>query len=374
MSAESKKSKLVFCFPPRGKSETGLYFRVQQMIEVLEKIASIKILYTITPTGNSSDRRHILVRNLLFITQLPVYLVILFKSNLVWVYPSPILLFWFMIAKIFKKKIIIDHFTTAEHAADVLKIPAYLKKVFNYIDSLVYPRIDLILTHSYIMEHVLHHTYPSIKNKTSVLLSVVDTNQFKPLDQGNDRLKNLRQSLGIPENKFIAMYHGLFHNFHGVDIILQAAELAKNKYPDMLFIFIGRKEKEYLNTDNLIFLPSLPFQNLPEYLVLANVWLGRFSDLSVRDRAFSSCMVQAMACGLPIITAQSDASEIIAQSGAGKLIHPSDPEALLNQILWYKNNPSSLKSAQQKARELAVNEFSIKMYSQKLPEIIHNIL
>ena len=366
-------NRIVFCFPPRGKLENKLYFRVRQFQEALSSHYLIDTIYTLSKTGQTKGRSPLIKRTLVFLFRLPAYFLTILKSSVVILYPSHLLFIWYLLARLSKKPIIMDHFTTTEHPSNNLTIPKFAKNLFTFLDKKMYPKMSAVFTHSHKMKSVLVDKYHLPNDKVHVFLSVVDTNRFKTKPDTPQK-KRLINTLGIQKYKFIALYHGLFHPFHGIDVIIQSANLAQKSHPDIAFILIGRSEKEYVSKGNLFFIPPIPFDDLPRFLDLADVWLGRFSPLSISERAFSSCMVQAMSMSKPIITSSSSVYELIEKNQAGTLISAGDPNALLKNIVYYQNHPDKLTTDGLNARQTAIKQFSIPSYNQKLPKLISRIV
>ncbi len=76
--------------------------------------------------------------------------------------------------------------------------------------------------------------------------------------------------------------------------------------------------------DEVTFLGKLPNEDLPDWMNAADVFV-----LPSRNEGFGLVLLEAMACGTPVVgTAVGGIPEIIADGSLGALVEPDDPEAL----------------------------------------------
>jgi glycosyltransferase involved in cell wall biosynthesis len=97
--------------------------------------------------------------------------------------------------------------------------------------------------------------------------------------------------------------------------------------------------------------------------------------LPLIDATANNAIVEACACGLPIIsTAVGGISEYV-QAGFGELCPPADAEAHANAVLCWLENPQRLIKAQLEARQFAEQNLNWRFIAQDLfREIKHIIL
>jgi glycosyltransferase involved in cell wall biosynthesis len=360
------------CFPSLSKGDTALYFRNQQFVDALTDDFTIEIIYPISRQRFSVERASLTQRIASFLVNILQYWRQIRSSDVLLVFPSPLLSFWWLLASLAGKPVVMDHFTTGEYGSSHISLPKSLKSMFNWLDRQIYPRLSAITTHSHTMQELLIRTYSLPQEKIQVLLSAVDIELFRPADQ-SATVATLRKQLAIPTGHLVALYHGLFHPFHGVEVVCEAAQLALDQELAIYFVLLGREDTD-IDKPNLKTVMPVPFKQLPTYLQLADVWLGRFSPLVSRERAFSSCMVQALACGKPIITANGPSVQLIKQQNCGNLIAAGNAEALLKALITYQKDAKLIKQQGANARKLAARHFSIHNYQQVLPRLFRQAL
>ena len=162
----------------------------------------------------------------------------------------------------------------------------------------------------------------------------VDSRLFKPIAKDEAKRK-----LGITAKKVVLCPRGLSQYLNS-DIIVQAAATVTNRYPDSLFVFVSgvggldevRKHKEQaykLGIDNnLRWDGQVPWEIMPLYYNSSDVMVSISSNDSLPN-----CMLEAMACGTPIIMGDiPQIREWVADGVNGFLVPTRNPDALAEKI------------------------------------------
>ena len=110
---------------------------------------------------------------------------------------------------------------------------------------------------------------------------------------------------------FLVHFHGEFAPFHGVKYILQAAKILEGK--NVRFRIIGdgitaaedRKYARSLKLKNVEFIDRVSFELLPQLMAEAAVCLGIFGDTVRTLHELTNKVIEAMAIGAAIITAEN---------------------------------------------------------------------
>src|SRR3972149_10078687 len=131
--------KILFVFPPKEKASLQYYPRVRDEINILRN--KYKIIMFDSPRANNK-----FVKLLDFVRSLANLVGKIKNSDMVIIYMSPIWYLVIPIAKVFRKKIVCEHFTTSIYNFELSNIQ--FKFVFKFFDSLIYNFFDLIITHT----------------------------------------------------------------------------------------------------------------------------------------------------------------------------------------------------------------------------------
>lgn len=168
--------------------------------------------------------------------------------------------------------------------------------------------------------------------KIRVVGNGVDTAVFHPVDR-----VAARRALGLPaEAKVLVSVGGLVERkgFHRVIELLPAL---KEKYPELRYLVVGgggpegdwserlrRQVRELGLEDTVRFLGALPSAALKEPLSAADVFV-----LATANEGWANVFLEAMACGLPVVTTDVGGNrEVVCRDELGLVIPFGEPEAL----------------------------------------------
>jgi glycosyltransferase involved in cell wall biosynthesis len=139
-------------------------------------------------------------------------------------------------------------------------------------------------------------------------------------------------------SRFTALFVGKLIPLHGLDTILGAARLA----PGLAFRIVGSGQLAPLLADppaNVEHSPWVEYEQLPEELHRAGCALGIFGLSDKAARVIPNKAFQALACGTPLITADTPgARELLNDGVSALLVPPGDSEALAAAIRRLAND------------------------------------
>ncbi len=135
-----------------------------------------------------------------------------------------------------------------------------------------------------------------------------------------------------PPDQFTALFVGKLIPLHGLDTILAAARLA----PDLRFRIVGSGQLDRLLDDrppNVEHVAWVDYERLPDELHRASCALGIFGTSAKAARVIPNKAFQALACGTPLVTADTPAArELLRDGKSALLVPPGDPEALADAL------------------------------------------
>lgn len=184
----------------------------------------------------------------------------------------------------------------------------------------------------------------------------VNYKRFYPRDK-----KAIRKELGLPEKDFIVSFTGHFIPSKGPVRLLQAAE--KDKNTKVVFMGNGAQINQLVG-DKVLFKGVVPNTKVPEYLSASDVFV-----LPTEHEGSNNSILEAMACGLPIIS--SDIPEVRIQTSERNalLVNPLDVNAISKAITHLRENEELRNSMSQESVVLA-NENSVKMRYEAIIKFI----
>jgi glycosyltransferase involved in cell wall biosynthesis len=143
-----------------------------------------------------------------------------------------------------------------------------------------------------------------------------------------------------PAGPFEALFIGKLIPLHGVETVLEAARLARR----LRFKVVGSGQLEPLLHDrppNVEHVPWVEYAGLPSELHRAGCTLGIFGSSEKAQRVIPNKVFQALACGAPVVTADTPAArELLADRESALLVPPGDPKALAAAVTRLAEDPS----------------------------------
>jgi glycosyltransferase involved in cell wall biosynthesis len=136
----------------------------------------------------------------------------------------------------------------------------------------------------------------------------------------------------VPEDPFTALFVGKLIPLHGLETILASARAA----PELRFRVVGSGQLEGLmleRPENVEWRAWVDYEQLPTELHRASCALGIFGSSDKARRVIPNKAFQALACGTPLITADTPAArELLVNEENALLIPPGDPVALTTAL------------------------------------------
>ena len=168
----------------------------------------------------------------------------------------------------------------------------------------------------------------------------VDETQFYIMDQAASR-----RELGFPEDAFIVVYTGAFTANKGADRLNAALKGCENVYS----VFLGQGPMEP-DCPRILFKGRVGNDAVAKYLNAADVFV-----LPTRGEGCSNAIVEALACGLPVISSDQPFNDDILNAENSIRIDVENVEQLRQSILLLQNNENMRNDLSRGAARTAEN-------------------
>jgi glycosyltransferase involved in cell wall biosynthesis len=150
-----------------------------------------------------------------------------------------------------------------------------------------------------------------------------------------------------PAEPFTCLFVGKLIPLQGVETILAAARAA----PELPFRIVGSGQLEPLlqqRPRNVEWIPWVEYKKLPGELYRAGCALGIFGTSDKAARVIPNKAFQALACGTPLVTADTPAArELLVHEESALLVPPGNPEALAAALRELAAEPALARNLSQ---------------------------
>ena len=195
--------------------------------------------------------------------------------------------------------------------------------------------------------------------KSIVLPNAVDSSIFHKMDK-----KECRKLLRIDNNDVMVSFVGAFSERKGVKRLIAAVELIEN----VKLVLIGKGDDSIKTNDKISFVGSVQHSEIPYYLNATDIFV-----LPTLAEGCCNAIVEAICCGLPIISSNLEFNKDILNEKNAILIDPYDINAIAEAISFLAENVDLREKYSRAALESSY-EFSISERAKKIFDFINSII
>lgn len=189
----------------------------------------------------------------------------------------------------------------------------------------------------------------TIAEKCGIFPNAIDNAIFKKLDK-----QECRNALNLKAEDFVVAFVGWFSERKGSVRVSDAIQKLNNDKIKSIFIGTGPDELTP-KCDNIVFKGRVPHQDIPKYLNAADVFV-----LPTLNEGCCNAIIEAMACGLPIISSDLPFNHDVLDGSNSIMLDPNDVDAIAAAIGKLHNDralaTSLSEGALAKAEELTIEQ------------------
>jgi glycosyltransferase involved in cell wall biosynthesis len=256
--------------------------------------------------------------------------------------------------------LVYDIYPDALIAAGISSKNSAIAALWRKLNAFTLQSAENVITIGHGMAETLQKQMPSGKYLTvSVIENWVDTDDIKPLARSENPII---KELGIGD-KFIVAYAGSFGATHGVENIVDCADILRD-CSDIHFLLVGggteeNEMKKHIREKALSNLTVLPFQPKDRFRFIAAA-----PDVSLillkagaGKAIMPSKLYTALSAGTAVLAAaepDSDLARSVSGHKYGLVISPGDSTALADAVKRIAKDPGRLAELKNNARKAAV--------------------
>ncbi|NUN97129.1 MAG: glycosyltransferase family 4 protein [Candidatus Omnitrophica bacterium] len=227
------------------------------------------------------------------------------------------------------------------------------------LESFLYRRAALLVPVSEsIRDAIRSHEVP--EERLLVLPNGIDPELFFPGIRSSEK----RKEIGIGE-EFVVSYIGTHGMAHGLDRIIEAAHLLRDR-ADIHFLFIGEGAKKEevvrharkLGLERITFLSTQPKKEIPAWYAASDLPMVSLLDLPVFTTVLPSKMFEIMACERPILmVAKGECARLLERARAGMVLETNDPARMAAAIEELAGDPERCRRYAEAGRRFVLENF-----------------
>lgn len=214
------------------------------------------------------------------------------------------------------------------------------------------------------------------RRKTLLIPNGADLSVFRPLPRDNPVAA--ADSLG---DGFVVMYCGLLGIKHGLETVLEAAQLLQSE-KDISLVLVGNGARRLAleqfvaehKMQNVRFLGERDPQDLPWLLARADLCVTSLLPEPYLEKILPVKIFEYMACGKPIVAALAgEGARVIREFAAGVVVPPGNAPALAEAIRTLRDDPERRKAMGESGHRLVAGRYSREATAEELESALQNL-
>lgn len=183
----------------------------------------------------------------------------------------------------------------------------------------------IISVSSELKKDMIRYNVFSSETPTAVFPNAIDTKLFRPMDKAEQR-----NALGLSEKDFVVSFVGSFIERKGFD---KVQEIIK-RHPNWKCILIGDGEISVsVPHSQIVFSGKISHDQIPSYLCASDVFV-----LPTKAEGCCNAIVEAMGCGLPIVSSDRGFNYDILNRECAILIDPENVDEIEHALMRYASD------------------------------------
>lgn len=162
------------------------------------------------------------------------------------------------------------------------------------------------------------------EDKCVVLPNAVDKTLFRKMERSQ-----CRKELGFPQDAYIVSFVGAFCERKGSKRLSAALEMLKDR--PVYSVFVGSGDEEPV-CDHVLHKGPLPHVDIPKMLNASDVFV-----LPTLHEGCCNAVVEALACGLPVISSDRPFNRDVLNEGNSVLVDPMNVGKIAEAILYFSD-------------------------------------
>ncbi len=236
----------------------------------------------------------------------------------------------------------------------------------------------IIAITNYLKSDLLKRNIP--EKKIHIIPNGVDLELFNPTNYDPNEINQLRESFG---SKNLLVFSG---SLQDLNLIIDSAKNVIEKIPDVKYIIIGdhrdpnrtrvvweQKVKQKGLEKNFVFLGRKPREEIPRYVLCADVCLDSFPDEPYYAAAHPVKLLEYGACGKPVVaTRVAETANLIKHDVYGMLATPANTTEYADYVITLLNNKEKREKMGKDFSVFVRSNFDWNKMAKDLQQVLQN--
>lgn len=196
----------------------------------------------------------------------------------------------------------------------------------------------------------------------------IEIERFYKENNNKKEIEKLRNDLGFDKDDFVILFVGRIAEEKNINLLLDSQNIINKKYKNCKILIVGdgpdleNLKKQYSKNKSIVFAGKVPWENIPKYYLLANV----FATASTSETQ-GLTVIEACAASLPPICINDESfTNVVIDDLNGKIFNTKKEyiKIIENLIL----NKQTLKRLSNQAR-ISSETYSSKYYASRVLDV-----
>jgi glycosyltransferase involved in cell wall biosynthesis len=257
-------------------------------------------------------------------------------------------------------------------AVGVLRNPILIR-ASEWLEGFLYRKADQLMVNSPgFINHIEMHGGRNI----ALIPNGADMHMFNPKAAGIA----IREKFGWGD-KFVVLYAGAHGLSNDLGVLLEAASIL-GQHKDIAIVLLGdgkdkpllQGQAEEMNLENVHFLPPVPKQEMADFLAMTDACIAILKPIELYKTVYPNKVFDYMAAGRPILLAIDGViREVVEDARAGLFIQPGNPRALVDALLYLKQDPKKAQEMGMAGRAYLEEHFSRTKLADEFETLIRSV-
>lgn len=249
-----------------------------------------------------------------------------------------------------------------------------LIRMSEWLERFLYRHAERVMVNS---PGFIEHVRQRGARRVELVPNGADAAMFDPAADG----AAFRQQHNL-QGRFVVLYAGAHGMSNDLGVVLQAAALLQDR-PEIVLALVGDgKEKptlmaqaQQMGLSNVLFLPPVPKNEMPQALAAADVCLGILKPIPLYATVYPNKVFDYMAAGRAVILAMEGViRQVVEGAGAGVYVPPGDPAALAQAIRCLADDPAARQEMGRRGRQCIETQFDRQICAAKLAALLDDMI